>query len=134
MKKVIKIMSLFICLVVSIIFISGCGTSTNSTNTQTSNLTTQQKYEMVGTVTVDMDDILDNYNVKVSGKLKNISGKISTYASIEYNVYDSNDNLLGTSFDNVSNWENNTVWNFQTIGYITSGKPAKVKLIKVTMY
>lgn len=109
-----KLFIILLCVCLCVIVFAGC----------------EQKeiFEFVGNPTMSTTDLLGYYTVEVTGQVKNISEKDFDYAQIIFSVYDENEALLGTAIDNINYWSAGDVWNYKTIGIISSGVPAKVKL------
>lgn len=61
----------------------------------------------------------------IEGNARNNSDRTIGYAQVEFNLYDSSNRLIGTSFDNIANWEPGSTWHFKTIileENVSSGK------------
>ena len=56
----------------------------------------------------------------IKGIIRNDSGQNARYASLSFNIYDSNKNLIGSAYDNVSNWRNGTTWAYDATFYAGS--------------
>lgn len=61
-----------------------------------------------------------NNTFHIKGIIRNDSGQNARYASLSFNIYDSNKNLIGSAYDNVSNWRNGTTWAYDATFYAGS--------------
>lgn len=66
----------------------------------------------------------------VVGKVKNNSDKQYTYVQVEINLYDSNDNQIGSTLANVNNLEPGGTWKFEAP--IFEEKAIKYKIKGIT--
>lgn len=57
--------------------------------------------------------------VKVTGKIKNTSGKDLSYLQIEIPIYDADGAKLGTALANINNLKADDVWKFEAISGVT---------------
>lgn len=128
---------------VLILFVIGCigsATKGNDTTKPTTGTSTAQttapaktekkeaekpKYEILEHSAKDEDGL--KYIV---GKIKNNTGKQIGYAQVEINLYDDNNQLLGSTLANVNNLEIDGVWNFKAI--VTEENYKTYKIMNVT--
>lgn len=72
------------------------------------------------------------YSAKINGVAKNNTGKNLSYASIEFSVYDSAGNNLGTALANINNLGDGDTWLFEaTLFSFPSTKPATYKIADI---
>ena len=99
---------------------------------------TKDKLEIINTELVFDSYVIDStthYNVYVQGKAKNISGKNCSYASVEFSIYDVDNNNLGTALANINNLANGDTWEFNAMLINDATRePATYKLVKITLY
>jgi hypothetical protein len=57
----------------------------------------------------------EEYTKYVTGRIQNNTSKIFSYVQVEINLYDINDKFIGSTLDNVNNFEGGTVWYFKAI-------------------
>lgn len=63
-----------------------------------------------------VERLFDYDSVTITGKVKNNTNKNYSYVQITFNLYDKDDNLVGTAMDNINNLEANGTWIFNAIG------------------
>lgn len=68
--------------------------------------------------------------VKVTGKIKNTSGKDLSYLQIEIPIHDADGAKLGTALANINDLKKDEVWKFEAISGVTE-KGAKADLEKI---
>ena len=68
----------------------------------------------------------------VVGKIKNNSNKQYSYVQVEINLYDNNDNQVGSTLANVNNLEPGGTWKFEAL--IFEEKATKYKIKEITGY
>ena len=68
----------------------------------------------------------DQYTRYVVGKLRNNTDRTFNYVQVEISLYDDEGNVVGTTFDNVTNLEPGQVWKFKAIILEDSAKRFKV--------
>lgn len=73
------------------------------------------------------------YMVTISGSVKNNTSKTYRYVQVVVNIYDKDDNLLGTALDNVTNLEAGGTWKFKAIGS-NPGGASRYKITDITGY
>lgn len=56
--------------------------------------------------------------IHITGQVKNNSGKMLNYVSIQFSLYDINDNVVGTAMDNISNLGDGETWKFEAMAYV----------------
>lgn len=66
----------------------------------------------------------------IAGKIKNNTGRQISYAQVEINLYDENNQLLGSTLANVNNLEKDSIWNFKAL--VTQENYKSYKIMKVT--
>lgn len=72
------------------------------------------------------------YTAEITGVAKNTSGKSYSYASVEFSVYDTTGNNLGTAIANINNLASGDTWRFSAMLLsIPDTKPATYKLVEV---
>jgi len=71
--------------------------------------------------------VMGSYGSHVKGKVKNTSGKQLAYAQCEITFYNSQGEVLGSSFDNINNLEPNDVWNFKIMNIHGKADSYKIK-------
>lgn len=131
-------MKRIICLLLSLFAIfafSGCfSTTEDSSNQQSNNKSSASKYEFVGNTNMVVDDTTYGYSVSVQGKIKNTSNKSYSYISVQYALYDSENNQIETASDYLSGFAAGDTWQFNAkiIGWLDE-EPSSFKLIKVTV-
>ncbi len=82
-------------------------------------------------LTVDYSEYL-GYSAVVTGTAKNVSGKNLSYASVEFSIYDSYGNNLGTALANINNLATNDTWQFEAhLFSYPSTEPVRCKLVKI---
>lgn len=59
---------------------------------------------------------VDIHSFHVTGVVKNTSNKVIRYAEIEFAMYDSAGNQLGSARDNITNLDAGGTWNFDALG------------------
>lgn len=100
------IVSFIISIVISISFVPYY--QTDSYNQE---IVSKENLELIG-YEISTDEFGSNMIV---GTVKNNSGKQYSYAQIEFNLYDSDGNQIGSTFDNINNLEPNKVWKFSAV-------------------
>ena len=72
------------------------------------------------------------YSAVIKGVATNITNTKFSYVSIEYAVYDSSGNNLGTAYDNISNLYSGDTWQFEcNLFYYGDKKPVSFKLVEI---
>ena len=75
------------------------------------------------------------YSASVSGLIKNTTNHDFSYVSIEFAIYDSSGNNLGTALDNINNLLAGDTWSFEaTLFNFPSTKPVSYKLIEINAW
>ncbi|MDR0879510.1 MAG: FxLYD domain-containing protein [Clostridioides sp.] len=95
---------------------STAGTSTKATSETKKEEPKKEKYEIVGEITSETNAL---GGVDLSGKIKNNSGKDAKYVQVTFNLYDKDNNQLGTALANVNNLKAEGNWKFKAIGTAT---------------
>lgn len=88
------------------------------------------KYEIVGDLSVESNP----FGYYISGVIKNNSGRDLSYLQVEFNLYDSDGNQVGTALDNISNLEKDGTWKFKAAGIDTDKTVVSYKLAEITGY
>ena len=71
----------------------------------------------------------------VEGYIQNIDDEDIDYISIEYNLYDANNNILGTAIASINDLKENAVWKFSAkCDGARGSNVARYELSKVTTY
>lgn len=70
----------------------------------------------------------------IVGKARNNTARQISYARIEFNIYDKEGNLLGSAFDNVTNWEPGTIWSFKAVYFGDLEKVHSYKFMGISGY
>ena len=83
------------------------------------------------TMDVDYTEYL-GYSCTIRGTAKNTSNHSYSYASVEFSVYDSAGNNLGTALANVNNLGAGDTWRFEAVLFeFPSSRPASYKLVDI---
>lgn len=72
----------------------------------------------------------EKYSKYVTGRIKNNTYITYRYVQVEINLYDLNDNLVGSTLDNINNLEGNKVWYFKAL--VTDDKAKKFKIMNIS--
>ena len=103
-----------------------------------SSIDSKDKLEITNTELVVDSYVIDSttyYNVYVQGTAKNISNKNYSYASVEFSVYDADNNNLGTALANINNLASGDTWQFNAMLINTAtNAPTSYKLAKITVF
>ena len=71
----------------------------------------------------------------IVGRVKNNSSKQYSYVQIEFNLYDIDDNHIGTAMTNTNNLEPNSIWKFKSVPLMVgTANVNKAKLKSVSGY
>lgn len=68
----------------------------------------------------EVEFVREKYSTYFSGIVKNNTRRDMSYVSIEFNLYDKDNNLLGSAWDNVSNLKAGGTWKFKAHSFISS--------------
>ena len=71
---------------------------------------------------------------KIAGTIKNISNETYSYVFINFIVYDSSGNQLGTISDSIENFQSGNTWKFEAIGFIDMQKVSSFEFLDITYY
>lgn len=125
--KLKKANALFlICVITAIIFFTICESACMKESYELSISDTQ--------LTVSYNEYL-GYSASITGVATNTSGRNLSYASIEFSVYDSNGNNLGTALANINNLGKGDTWRFEaTLLDFPKTRPASYKLVEIIAY
>lgn len=75
------------------------------------------------------------YSASISGVAKNNTGKDLSYVQIEFSVYDSAGNNVGTALANINNLGAGDTWRFEaTLLSFPNTRPSNYKLADVTYF
>ena len=86
------------------------------------------------TLSVEYNEYL-GYSATIKGHAKNNTNKDYSYASVEFSVYDSSGNNLGTALANINNLSSGDSWSFEaTLLSFPSTRPTTFKLIEITAW
>lgn len=122
MKKIIKSLSIFMIVLIALFNIA-CFSSDDDLDIINGPTMSVEYTEYLG------------YSAEIHGTLKNNSSRSYDYVSIEFSVYDSNGNNLGTAIDNVNNIGAGESWVFSaTLFSFPSSRPTSYKLIEITAW
>lgn len=84
-------------------------------------------------VNYHLNVVTDTYYVE--GYIQNIDDDEFDYISIEYNLYDANNNILGTAIASINDLKENAVWKFSAkCDGARGSNVARYELSKVTTY
>lgn len=78
------------------------------------------------TIEGDITETKDTYSLYFEGIVKNNTNKEMSYASITFNLYDKDGNLLGTAIDNINNLKAGGTWKFKAMSFLTSDQTKEV--------
>ena len=119
---------LMVITIVSFIFcLTGCfdvGVGSDLDNFQVTN--TKMTYEY--------NSYTDDYDVKITGKAKNISEKDFSSVSIEFTVYDAEGNSIGICDDYISGLSAGDTWSFEATLIWCEIEPASFKLFDISCF
>ena len=86
------------------------------------------------TLSVEYNEYL-GYSTTIKGLAKNNSKKNYSYASVEFSVYDSAGNNLGTALANINNLASGDSWSFEaSLFSFTSTRPTSFKLVEINAW
>lgn len=86
------------------------------------------------TLSVEYNEYL-GYSAKIEGIAKNNSKKNYSYVSVEFSVYDSSGNNLGTALANINNLLSGDSWNFKaSLLSFPSTRPTSFKLVEINAW
>lgn len=84
---------------------------------------------------VEYNDLLDRWDVTITGKAKNVSSKNYSYASVDFSVYDAEGNNLGSATASMNNLASGETWSFEATWFESpKEKPISYKLSDVTTW
>lgn len=132
MKKYITILLTILSLCL-IIFNAGCFNNNSNNDSSTSII---KKVELVGTpqMNVEYNSYL-GYSAEITGTLKNYTSRAYSYVQIEFSVYDSEGNNLGTAIANMNNLQSGDTWKFSaSLLSFPDTQPASFKLIDISCF
>ena len=86
------------------------------------------------TLSVEYNEYL-GYSATIKGVAKNNSKKNYSYASVEFSVYDSAGNNLGTALANINNLASGDSWSFEaSLFSFPSTRPTSFKLVEINVW
>lgn len=86
-------------------------------------------------MTKEYNDLMDGWDVTITGKAKNISNKNYSYASVEFSIYDADGNNLGSALANMNNLASGETWVFEATWFeYSTSEPYSCKLSDVTTW
>ena len=99
------------------------------------NTTSKQKLDITNvSLYVDYNEYL-GYSAKITGVAKNTSKKNYSYASVEFSVYDSSGNNLGTALANINNLSSGDSWRFEAnLLSFPNTRPTYYKLVDINVW
>lgn len=74
----------------------------------------------------------DAYSCKISGVYTNKAGKDLSYVQVSYNLFDADDNQIGTALANTNNFADAGTWKFEAFGSAAVDDVASYKIGDVT--
>ena len=107
---------------------------------------TYTNFEFIGNDTIVINNKIKIFNVSnhlnsvtdtlyVEGYIQNIDDDEFDYISIEYNLYDANNNILGTAIASINDLKEDAVWKFSAkCDGARGSNVARYELFKVTTY
>lgn len=85
-------------------------------------------------MSVDYNEYL-GYSAKITGVAKNATRHNYAYASVEFSVYDSAGNNLGTAIANINNLASGDSWSFEAnLFSFPNTRPTSYKLVDITVW
>ena len=105
--------------------------NTESENTESENTESENtnlidgKFELINCE-------LDTSNYRIVGSLKNTTSKTYSYAQITFSLYDADGAQIGTTLDNINNWEPDGLWKFKAL--FLDNDVASYKLVNVQAF
>lgn len=101
-------------LIISIMMLVGCSYFDELDNTIKEQYNEDQNNKFTLT---DDSGYADEYGFAyyIEGKVTNNTNRGYSYVQIEFNVYDSENNLLGSCWDNINNLDANGIWKIKAI-------------------
>lgn len=120
------IISFIISIIISIAFVPYY--QTDNYNNFNQEIVSKENLELIG-YEISTDEFGSDMIV---GTVKNNSGKQYSYAQIEFNLYDSDGNQIGSTFDNINNLEPDKAWKFSAI--ILEENVSEVKFKGITAF
>lgn len=99
------------------------------------NTTSKPKLDITNvSLYVDYNEYL-GYSAKITGVAKNTSKKNYSYASVEFSVYDSSGNNLGTALANINNLSSGDSWRFEAnLFSFPNTRPTHYKLVDINVW
>ena len=129
-KKIIFLIFAFIIILAAI---GSCGDDTKPTTQAVNQPVTQTAKEEKPDLELLESKKMNKDSLKyVVGKIKNNSNKQYSYVQVEINLYDNNDNQVGSTLANVNNLEPGGTWKFEAL--IFEEKATKYKIKEITGY
>jgi flagellar basal body-associated protein FliL len=123
-------------IIIGVFIVIGIIGSMGNTTTPTSNNSVvnvnqqQEKFTLLKSSSTN-----DGFAFYINGEIQNNTNKNYTYVQVVFNLYDKDENHLGTALANTNNLEGNKKWIFRAMGMITdNNKIASYKLSEITEY
>lgn len=126
-KKIVFLLFAFIIIIAAI---GSCGSEAKPTAQEVNQPVTQIEEEKPALELLEAKKMNKDSIRYVVGKVKNNSDKQYTYVQVEINLYDSNDNQIGSTLANVNNLEPGGTWKFEAP--IFEEKAIKYKIKGIT--
>lgn len=125
-------------MVLAVFSVGCCGSSTNVDTTGSTNVDTTGSTGSIGsavTSTNDLELIEDHvesgdFGTKyVVGQIKNNADKTYSYVQVTINLYDDSGAQIGSTLDNLNNFEPGGVWKFKAMIFEDDATTYKIKEI-----
>lgn len=117
------VLGIFIIIIGIIAIASGTGNTNTTSGKPSEQFTLQEGY----------NGYSDGYGYYIEGTITNNTDKQYSYAQVTFNLYDKDENQLGTAVANINNLDANANWKFKAIGLITDAKAvSSYKLTEIT--
>ena len=133
LPKWVKILLIifFIIIFVAVVVDSGDETSDETRkNGNSDNITTrQEKFTLIESYNSDESN---QYFYYIEGKIQNNRDKEYDYVQIVFNIFDKDDNMIGTCMDNNSGLNANGTWKFKAICDYGTNDVARYELKEIT--
>ena len=85
-------------------------------------------------MSVEYSSYSNEYDATITGKIKNISGNDYSFVEVEFSVYDSDGNNIGTADAFISSLGDGEVWSFEATLLWVSSRPVSFKLADITCW
>ena len=115
-------------IVIFVAIFAGGGTSSGSSEPV-------EDYQITNVeMTKEYSEYLESWDVKITGELKNTSGKDFSYIQIEISVYDANGIKIDTAYANESGLAKGETWRFNATTFNTEDEPHSYKVSDVSYW